>query len=309
MKHILRSLLLSLSLLSISICEAQEEPIELAPFVVSADDGLDTEDFMLKVMADSSFYQAFINLKYIPHSYVSTLFVNNKGEKEVGKQTRFAVQELVTEQRVVDIQEETTNGKLYKRNGSHKYLTAEMYDEVFYPTEPEKVYPHITRFEQDEEKGTKIDKYKSQLKKMMFNPGQEIVSVPFIGGKMDLFNPDMAPLYDFSIYSDYSDDSVYCYVFNVEAKPEARSNKTVIKRMVSYFDKETMQVVMREYRLVNRTLLFQFDIWMRVDNELRAGVLLPKRIQYKGDWDIPFKSPEIIRFDIRCRDYDCSVLD
>ncbi len=305
----MRNILFILLFFSFSWLHAQDDkrPIELAPFVISADNSLDVEDFMQKVLVDSSFYQAFINLKYIPHEFRSTLFVRNKGEQEKGKLDRTALQHLEDGKRVVEILTEESNGKIYKKNGYHRYLTAEMYDEVFFPSEPESVGPDITSFEQEEVKGSKLEKYRSQLKKMLFNPGQEIVSVPFIGDKMDIFSEDMIEYYDFSIYSAYTDDSVYCHVFQVDAKDDIRSNKTVIKRMVSYFDKKNMNVMSREYRLVNNTLLFEFDIWMHVENDLIAGKLLPRKIQYDGDWDVPFKGAEIISFDIRCRNYDLSV--
>ena len=285
-----------------------KKAVQLPEFVISADDSFDAEDFMSHVLSDSSFYQAFINLKYIPHHFDSRLVVQNKGSKEKGRLEREAVQSLESSKRIVEITKEESNGKIYKKNGEHKYLTAEMYDEVFYPDVPETVRPDIARFEQLETKDSKLDKYKSQLKKMLFNPGQEILSVPFIGDKMDIFNEEMVKYYDYSVYSAYTPDSVYCYVFQVDAKPEFSKNKTVIKKMVSYFEKESLNVISREYSLSNNTLLFEFDIWMKVQNDLRNGVLLPRRIQYDGDWDIPFKSAEIIQFDIRCSNYDTSVL-
>lgn len=284
-----------------------KKAVQLPEFVISADDSFNPEDFMDHVLNDSSFYQAFINLKYIPHEFDSDLVVRNKGEKEKGKLYREARQELTGQKRVVTIDHQETNGKVLKKNGQHKYLTAEMYDEVFFPDISESVGPSISKFEQLEQKGSKLDKFKSQLKKMMFNPGREILSVPFIGDKMDIFSEDMVEYYDYSVYSAYGPDSVYCYVFQVDAKGEFRSNKTVIKKMLSYFDKESLQVLSREYRLVNSTVLFQFDIWMKVENRLSQGKLLPRRIQYDGNWDIPFKSPEIIQFDIRCSNYDLSV--
>lgn len=296
-------------LLSSSSFYSQEikKAVQLPEFVISADDSFDSDDFMDHVLNDSSFYQAFINLKYIPHDFDSYLVVRNKGEKEKGTLSREATQILVNQQRKVIVREEESNGKVFKKNGQHRYLTAEMYDEVFFPSSPETVSPNIRRFEQLEEKGSKLDKYKSQLKKMMFNPGREILSVPFIGDKMDIFSEEMIEFYDFSVYSAYDADSVYCYVFQVDAKEEFRTNKTVIKKMISYFEKESLEVVSREYQLENNTVLFQFDIWMKVENTIRQGKLLPRRVQYNGNWDIPFKSPEIIRFDIRCSDYDLSV--
>ncbi len=132
---------------SFAILSGQEEkePIELAPFVISADNSLDVEDFMQKVLIDSSFYQAFINLKYIPHDLRSTLFVRNKGEKQKGKLDRTATQRLENEHRVVEILSEESNGRIYKKNGYHRYLTAEMYDEVFFPSEPGAFPPRFHR--------------------------------------------------------------------------------------------------------------------------------------------------------------------
>ena len=43
--------------------------------------------------------------------------------------------------------------------------------------------------EQEIDRSSRFDKYKSELKKFMFNPGQEIASVPLIGDKLALFEP------------------------------------------------------------------------------------------------------------------------
>lgn len=288
----------------ISFSQDVVKAVTLGEFVVSADDDFQVEDFMQKVMTDSSFYQAFMNLKYYPHLFDSEIEVFDKKDREKAKLKRNAQQFLDDEIRWVEILSETGNGKMYKRNGSHKYLTAEMYDELFFDSQKEPATLHIYEYEQQEVKGNKIDKYKSQLKKMMFNPGQAIVSVPLIGKKMAIFSDEMVEYYNYNIYSAYNQDSVYCYVFQIDAKPEFKSNKTVIKKMTSYFDKSTMQVLNREYVLSNNTPLFDFDIWMKVDNTIKNGVLLPKKISYIGDWDVPFRYPEIIKFDIRAWDYD-----
>jgi len=277
--------------------------VQLQEFIISADDDFDTEDFMEIVMTDSSFYQSFLNLKYYPHAFDSKLLVFDKKERDKGTLDRTANQYLEDGLRWVEVTSETSNGKVYKRNGEHKYLTAEMYDELFFEEGKERPTLDIVEYEQKEVKGNRIDRYKSQLKKMMFNPGQSISSVPLVGKKMAIFSDEMAKYYDYSIYSAYDNDSVYCYVFQVDAKPEFGKNKTVIKSMISYFSKADMNVLHREYRLSNNTALFQFDIYMKVDNYMQDGVLLPSKIKYVGDWDIPFKSPEIIRFDIDCSDY------
>ena len=300
-------LIVSLFLLSSFCSYAQDDAVfkavQLKEFIITAEDDLDAQAFMEKVITDSSFYQAFLNLKYYPHQMNSFLEVRNKGEKEKAKLKRNATQHLAKNTRWVTIETEEITGKLYDRKGEHNYLTAEMYDELFFPKHPEPASRSISKMEQEEVKGSRMEEYKSQLKKMMFNPGQEISSVPFIGDRMDIFSTEMIPYYDYTVYSAYTADSVWCYVFHVEAKQGMSKNKTVIKRMISYFDKETMKVMNREYVLKNNTFLFDFDIWMKVDNEMRNGELVPMHIQYDGEWDIPFKSVENITFDIRCSGY------
>ena len=277
--------------------------ITLDEFVVSAGlDDLDVEDFMEHVQKDSSFYQAFLNLKYFPHDIKSAMVVYEKDETERGTLQRRARQYLSTDEMMwVDIYFEKDNGKLKKKNGSWKYLTAEMYDEVFFPTEPEKVDNKIVQKEQ-ELSGSGLEKHKSQLKKMLFNPGSEIRNVPLIGNKMAIFDEKMTPYYSYSIYAYNWEDSIPCVVFSCYAK-EGFEDKTVIRDMTSYFHRDTHEVIAREYRLVHKTILFDFDISMKVVNEQKAGWLLPKNITYSGQWKIPFKKPEIISFQIECSDY------
>jgi len=133
---------------------------------------------------------------------------------------------------------------------------------------------------------------------MMFNPGSGINSVPFIGDKLAIFSNKMVPFYDYRISSGYTSDSVYCYIFEVTAKSSSRKNDTVIKYMRSYFDKKNLMVLKREYHLKYKSLILDFDINMDVRNIMSGGELLPKYIRYDGQWDIPFKKAEIIKFTI-----------
>lgn len=292
--------------LSISMSRAQTDIatlITLDEFVVSAGlEDLDVEDFMEHVQKDSSFYQAFLNLKYFPHDMKSAMVVYEKDETERGMLQRRARQYLSTDEMMwVDIYYEKDNGNLKKRNGNWKYLTAEMYDEVFFPIEPEKVSNEIVQKEQ-ELTGSGLEKHKSQLKKMLFNPGSEIKNVPFIGNKMAIFDEKMVPFYNYSIYAYNWEDTIPCVVFSFYTK-EGFEDKTVIRDMTSYFHRDTHEVIAREYRLVHKTILFDFDIAIKVENEIQEGWLLPKKINYSGQWKVPFKKPEIISFQIDCSDY------
>ena len=82
-----------------SSLQAQEpegvvKAVQLKEFIITAEVGMDAQGFMDAVMADSSFYQSFINLKYFPHRMESFLEVRNKGEKEKANLRRRADQTL-----------------------------------------------------------------------------------------------------------------------------------------------------------------------------------------------------------------------
>jgi hypothetical protein len=112
----------------------------------------------------------------------------------------------------------------------------------------------------------------------------------------------MVPFYEYRISSQMYGD-VDCYVFTVKSKPESTNKQTVIKELISYFDKETMNVMGREYHLAHATPLFDFDIRMKIQNFILLNQLLPKLIEYSGFWDVPFKKPEVVAFNINCFDY------
>ena len=59
-----------------------------------------------------------------------------------------------------------------------------------------------------------MEKHKEQLKMLFFNPGKKIPGIPFIGEKINIFDPDHAKYYDFLIdFGDYEGQS--CYIFSL----------------------------------------------------------------------------------------------
>ncbi len=281
--------------------------VSLDEFVVSS--GWDSSDiirFIDKVRNDTTFYKAFLNLKYFPHEIKGAVVVYNKDEVERGTMQRRATQHLDRQKMMwVEITHEKTNGKIRKKNGEWKYLTAEMYDEVFYPTEPQKVGNKIVSMEQELVSGSKMEKHKAQLKRMMFNPGAEIGNVPFIGDKLAIFDDHMVPYYEYRIFK-VRRDSVDCIAFSCFTK-KGMEKQTVIHDLTSYFHPDTYEVLAREYRLAHNTILFDFDISMVIENFMQEGWLLPKRVSYAGYWNVPLKKPEIISFELRCFEYDTTI--
>ena len=150
---------------------------------------------------------------------------------------------------------------------------------------------------------SKIQVHKENIRLMMFNPGAAIKDVPFIGDKMAIFDDHMVPFYEYKIWEFNYLDSIPCYAFTVRAKPEFKDDKTVIKELTSYFNKETMQIMKREYHMKYNAMLFDFDVRINADMKQLGQALVPTRIDYRGFWDIPAKKPERIQFRVDCYDY------
>lgn len=303
-RYFILAFLLHFSAVNVPAQDTISGYVNLDAFIVSAGlQNFDKEDFIKQVVSDSTFYQAFLNLKYYPHQVESQIIVYHKDEKVQGQLNRSAQQyRNALDEMWIEIMRETSNGKIKKNNGEWKYLTAEMYDDIFFPKGKQKVSKKIDNREQELVRGSAIEKHKAQLKKMLFNPGEPIDNVPFIGDKLAIFSPEMLPHYDFSIYAYNWADTVPCVVFSAYTK-KGSEDETVIHDMTSYFHRDTHEVIAREYRLAHNTIFFDFDISIIVHNALQNGVLLPQYISYDGEWDVPLKKPEIVKFDLRCGDY------
>ena len=270
--------------------------------------GLDLEGFMQQVKEDTSFLHAFLNMKYWPHAVESGLVVRNKGEKETATLYRRA--RLLRTGAMAELQVDSTSegGKLRSRNGDMRYITAELYDDLFFPKDTWKADNTIANHQRGRSDRGRVGKYKDELKKFMFNPGQEIASVPFIGDKLALFDPEMLPYYDFAIATSHRNGHV-CWQFSATAKDSlngkrANEDATVIKTMHTWFDQATGQVIAREYRIAHASLLLDFNIGIQVDNTVVGGELVPTFIRYDGDWDIPLRKRELVEFRLRLSDWE-----
>ena len=282
--------------------------IQLGDLVVRAQGGgFDVEGFVSQVMEDTTFYHAFLNTKFHAHTVKSGLRVRDRKSRETAGLYREG--RLVRMGEMAELVLDSTQefGKLRAKDGSLRFLTAEMYEDVFFPKGRWRASNRIATRQQEISRASRFDKYKSELKKFMFNPGQEIASVPFIGDKLDIFDSTMTSLYAFSVDDDFRGGRP-CWAFTALARDtvngrEADEDDTVIKRMVTWFDQSTMQVLAREYRIKHASILLDFDITIKVENALVGGDLVPMDVRYEGDWDIPFKKRELVRFYLRYSDW------
>lgn len=284
--------------------DSVENVYQLGPVVIHGRaKGLDLEGFMRQVKEDTTFLHAFLNMRFWPHAVEGTLTVRNKGEKE--RATLYRKGRLLREgaAAMLAVDSEVITGRLLDRKGRMRYLTAELYDDLFWPKGGWHADNTVATYAQGGRGSGRIATYKEELKRFMFNPGQEIASVPFIGDKLALFDPAMARYYDFGIGTSFRNGHT-CWEFTATAKDSlgtarVKENATVIKSMRTWFDQGTMVVIAREYRIAHASLVLDFDIAIQVDNQVVEGELVPTYIGYDGDWDIPMHKRELVRFRLR----------
>ena len=129
---------------------------------------------------------------------------------------------------------------------------------------------------------------------LFFNPGKKIPGIPFIGSKINVFDPEVAQYYDFLIDQvDY--DGKPAYLFSVNARTDlspGEKDKIVIDNMITWFDAKTMEVLARNYSLSYDAGVYDFDVSMEVQMTKFGDYLVPKTLRYKGNWDVVFKNRE-----------------
>lgn len=283
-------------LFSISL-QAQEADgissvVFLDSFMVTATrQGFDVDDFIGLVQEDESFYQAFRNLRFLSYDSDNEITVFDKNQQQIARYDAKTHQIARNRCRTVEVLEERIEGKYYKRKRKPRYYTARMYERLFFSDGEE------CEDEQEEKKGM-IEERIDQLKRLIFQPGKE-VNVPFIGSKTAIFSSRMQPYYDYSISSKAYQDKIDCYVFAATVKPNTKESKTVIKYLETYFDKQTFQVVARQYRLKYFGAAFDFDVTMDIQLRKLGKQYVPSNLYYKGFWKIPTQKAERVEFKTR----------
>jgi hypothetical protein len=300
----MQSVKLCLAFLFLSIaCTAQDKDslenerlakmINLSEVVIRTD--VNIPKFMDRVKNDSSFYKAFKNLHVLGFTSLNDIrIIDKKGNGKAGMQSK-TIQSRAFGCRTMEVVSETTQGDFYDDKKSYNYYTAELYAGLFFTNGKicgENNIVAGTSFTAKGKSGT--DKHKEQLKMLFFNPGKKVPGIPFIGEKINIFDPDVAELYDFSIDQvDY--EGKPAYLFTVKAREDLSSgkrDKIVIDNMVTWFDAKTMEVMARNYKLSYDAGVYDFDVQMEVEMTKFGEYLVPKTLRYTGNWDVVFKKRE-----------------
>lgn len=282
--------------------EAQQDSIDterlakmvsLSEVVIRSD--MNVARFVDQVKKDSTFYKAFKNLRVLGFTSWNDIRIKDKkGAVKAAllsktKQLRF------NGCRSMEILSEKSTGDFYETNGGYNYYTADLYASLFFTTGSvcgENNIVKGTDFKPKSKSG--LAKHKEQLKMLFFNPGKKIPGIPFIGDKINIFDPDKAVLYDFQVdFGDYEGQS--CYVFTIKSKEglsSSQRNDIVIDSMVTYFNTKTMEVMTRRYDMSFDAGVYDFDVHMEVEMTKFGNYLVPRLLRYIGNWDVVMKKRE-----------------
>lgn len=260
------------------------------------------ETFINAIISDTSFYEAFRNMKkytFIAENRIFSYDKNNKVDGKVYRKIRhnndgpYKMEYLVKE----------NSGNLYKKNGKYQLYTIEMFDYIFMNAYNTDFVPNAPA---SDGKGGTNESYKDKLKTLIFNPGRPIKGLPFIGNKTEIFTANMRQYYDYSFYSATYLDSIPVYRFKVSVKPDLSKwtkDGLMIKELVTIFDKRTFEILGRYVDMKYSNMLFDFDVQMNIEMSYFNEVKLPTKITYQGNWDYPLKKEERASFLVVHKDY------
>lgn len=267
--------------------------INLSEVVISSN--LNVSRFIEQVKKDTSFYKAFKNLRVLGFTSSNDILLRDKKLQPTARLISKTRQLREGGCRSMQVLEEKTTGDFYDRSGEYNYYTAELYAGLFFTKGKvcgETNVLRSSKFNPRAQKG--LAKHKEQLKMLLFNPGQKVPGIPLIGDKVDLFDPQRAELYDFSIdYADHKGES--CYLFSIKAKEGLRPgelDKLVVDRMDTWFSTKTMEVLARHYTMSYDAGVYDFKVQMEAEMTRFHGMLVPTVLRYVGDWDLVFKKRE-----------------
>lgn len=299
MQRLLTLLLLSFSL--VSTAQENEDSIDnqrlakmvnLSEVIIRSD--LNVARFIKQVKEDTTFYKAFRNLHVIGFTSWNDIRIRDKKGSVQAALMSKTKQVRANGCRTMEVLNESSSGDFYDDNHGYNYYTAELYAGIFFTNGSVCGENNIVKgVDFNPRSASGMAKHKQQLKMLFFNPGKKIPGIPFIGDKIDIFDPDRAEYYDFIIdYGDYEGQS--CYVFTIKAKEDlgGKKDKIVIDNMVTWFNTRTMEVMARNYDMSYNAGVYDFDVHMEVEMTKAGDLLVPKLLRYIGNWDVAFKKRE-----------------
>ncbi len=259
---------------------------------------LNAQDFIDAVLADTSFYKAFHNMKGYDFNAENRIYTFDKKNKIEGKIYRKLHHGDRNGKHFIDIIAKRDSGNIYKKNGKYQLYTVEMFDYIF-----QNAYNSDFIAPEGLPGGGKNETYKDKLKTLVFLPGHRVSGIPFISGKTEIFSKDLRQYYYYQFSRGTYLDSIPVYRFKVIRKPSTADGDVMIKEITTIFDMRNFQILGRYIDMKYSNLFFDFNVQMNLELNRFNGVLLPTKISYQGNWNIPFHKEERAAFLILHKNY------
>jgi len=191
--------------------------------------------------------------------------------------------------------ERHSQGNFFDKNGNYNYYTAKLYDYLFFTKDTvcgENDW--VAGMLQNRGMG-KMEKSKYELKQLIFNPGSKVAGVPLMGDKANIFDDNEIKKYNLRVYID-SIDGITCLVLSI--KPKSSYAKDVVyNELITWFRQSDKSIIARNYSLSFKTMVYDFDVNMKVRLKQFGSKLLPEHIIYDGNWHVFTQKREHVKFD------------
>lgn len=269
-------------------------PIQLDTFVVRK--GFDLSAFIRRVKEDTTFYKAFKNMRFVTYTAVNDIVAFDKSNRVAATMYSKTRQERTNNCRITKVLEERTTGDFLTKKGDYNYYTAELFAYLFFSPKPVCNESEVIAGSMNEYGKGALEKRKYELKQLMFNPGSRVSGVPFMGDRASIFDRSEADKYNFKITRE-TYDSVQCYQLKITPK-EGYEHKVLYDELTTWFRVSDYSIVARNYSLSYHTLLYDFDVKMKVKTRQAGGKLYPTWISYDGNWHVFTKKREKVKFTV-----------
>jgi hypothetical protein len=259
---------------------------------------LNAQDFIDAILADTGFYKAFRNMKRYGFTAENNIYTYDKSNKIDGEIHRRIKHTLVNGKPKTEYLLKQDNGKVYKKNGKYELYTVELFDYIF-----DNAYKSEFSTADPLSEAGKNGSYKAKAKTLIFTPGRRVSGLPFLSSKTEIFSRDMRQFYSYEFARGKYLDTIPVYRFKVIKKPSIADGDVMIRELTTIFDMRNFKILGRYVDMKYSNIFFDFEVKMNIELVPYNGELLPAKMSYQGNWDIPFHKEERASFLIFHRDY------
>lgn len=264
--------------------------------VKSAKNGWDVDGFIRRMKEDTTFYKAFLGLRVVAYTSDNEISFLDEKSKTIAQLENRTEQTMRGNCRTVKVSNEKILGDYYDKKKNPRYYTAELFQNLFFRARTSECGGTDNINASTPVKG-QLEKHKEQLKQLVFNPGSKVEGIPFVGKKASVFeDKGVRQRYDFRLkFVQYNGEE--CYFFQAIPKEEYK-DEVVYNQLDTWFRVADYAIVARDYALSYHTMLYDFDVVMKVRLEKLGARLLPSSIDYRGNWHVFTKKRERSKFNI-----------